>query len=106
MKMLLGEEPVNLKQIDYLIRQGGRHGHITKYQVEVSTTGTKDEDFKVIKVGTFVNNGENLVNPSEFKYIIFGEACAKYVRFTVLELLGGTKNILRSQNFVSSSQKA
>lgn len=84
----LGAE-YNLEQVDYLARQTSANGHITKYQLEISTDG---ESFTPIVYGSFENDGTSLNAPETAKEIKFDEQTARYVKFIATESLGATKN--------------
>jgi len=86
--MDLGAE-YDVQQLNYLPRQNGYNGDITKYMVETSLDG---ENFKTVVVGTFEHDGTMLVDKGEFKKVKFDTTKARYVRFTALESLGTEAN--------------
>lgn len=65
--------------LNYLPRSGGGNGTATRYSVEVSTDG---QQFAKVKEGTLAANGDE-------KEIRFEAANAKFVRFNILDSVGG-----------------
>lgn len=65
--------------LNYLPRSGGGNGTATRYSVEVSTDG---QQFIKVKEGTLAANGDE-------KEIRFEAANAKFVRFNILDSVGG-----------------
>lgn len=84
----------DLQQINYLPRQDGSHnGDIIRYCIEVSDDG---KTFKPIVVGTFDNDGNEILNRDEYKKIKFASTKARYVKFIALNALGDAKDTYAS----------
>ena len=68
-----------IKGYNYLPRQSGTNGYITKYKIEVSTDG---EEFTEVAAGDWARD-------AELKTVEFDSVNAKYIRLTALEGVGG-----------------
>ncbi len=68
-----------IKGYNYLPRQSGTNGYITKYKIEVSTDG---EEFTEVATGDWARD-------AELKTVEFDSVNAKYIRLTALEGVGG-----------------
>ena len=68
-----------IKGYNYLPRQSGTNGYITKYKIEVSTDG---EEFTEVAAGDWARD-------AKLKTVEFDPVNAKYIRLTALEGVGG-----------------
>ena len=74
----------NINQFDYLPRQSGSNGHITKYELWVK----ENEADEYVKISE-----GNLAGNSSLKQITFDPINARYVKFVALEGTSDTKNM-------------
>lgn len=74
-------EVTEINAYSYLPRQSGTNGNITSYEIWVSETGNKNEDYKKVASGDWGNNASE-------KKVSFDPVNAKYVKLVATKAIG------------------